>query len=115
MGFFKGYIETDGKKAVEKFKNRDDFKTLKQVSALPNFAGVLASDTVLVDIDDLESSDILLKIVEDFKLCCRVYETTKGKHFLFKNDNLPGNKTAVRLGINILADMKLGTAPILTK
>ncbi|HBG0964468.1 TPA: hypothetical protein KPF84_003802, partial [Clostridioides difficile] len=60
---FKGYIITNNKKAAEKFKNVKKLKTYEQIKNLPEFAGVLAEETVLVDIDDFESSEILYKIV----------------------------------------------------
>ena len=50
--FFKGYVETKDKKCIEKFKNRTDFKTYEQVKSLPEFAGILDEETILVDIDD---------------------------------------------------------------
>ena len=59
--FFKGYVETNGKKCIEKFKNRNDFKTYEQVERLNSFAGILSKETVLIDIDDYEESEILFK------------------------------------------------------
>lgn len=79
--FFRGYVETKDKQCVEKFKGRTDFKTYEQVKSLPEFAGILAEDTILVDLDDGESSDVLFKVVQDYSLNCRVYRTTRGKHF----------------------------------
>lgn len=107
--FFKGYVETKDKKCIEKFKNRTDFKTFEQVQSLPEFAGILAADTILVDIDDYESSEILFKIVKEFELRCRVYRTTRGKHFLFKNSGVETNKTGCKLAIGLTADIKIGT------
>ena len=52
--FFKGYVETKDNKCIEKFKNRTDFKTYEQVKLLPEFAGILSEETILVDIDDFE-------------------------------------------------------------
>ena len=52
--FFRGYVETKDKQCVEKFKGRTDFKTYEQVKSLPEFAGILAEDTILVDLDDDE-------------------------------------------------------------
>ena len=75
--FFKGFVETKNKKCVEKFKNRTDFKTYEQVQSLPEFAGILATDTILVDIDDSESSELLFKVVKEYNLCCFINPTTK--------------------------------------
>lgn len=107
--FFKGYVVTKDKKCIETFKNRTDFKTFEQVKSLPEFAGILASDTILIDIDDFSESEVLFKIVQDHGLCCRVYRTTRGKHFLFKNSGVGTNKTKCKLAIGLTADIKLGT------
>ena len=106
--FFKGYVETKDKKCIEKFKNRTDFKTYRQVKSLPEFAGILDTDTILIDIDDFEQSELLFQIVKDHQLKCRVYETTRGKHFLFKNTTVDTNRTKANLAIGLVADIKLG-------
>lgn len=106
--FFRGYVETKDKQCVEKFKGRTDFNTYEQVKSLPEFAGILAEDTILVDLDDGESSDVLFKVVQDYSLNCRVYRTTRGKHFLFKNSGVNGCKTHCTLAIGLKADIKVG-------
>ena len=109
MLFFKGYVETKDKKCIEKFKNRTDLKTFEQVQSLPEYAGILAKDTILVDIDDFEMSETLFKVVKEKKLCCRVYKTSRGKHFLFKNSGVQTGKTGCKLAIGLTADIKLGS------
>lgn len=106
--FFKGYVETKDKKCIEKFKNRTDFKTYEQVKLLPEFAGILSEETILVDIDDFEQSEILMNIVEDLQLNCRVYATTRGKHFLFRNAGVDKCFTHCKLAIGLTADIKVG-------
>jgi putative DNA primase/helicase len=106
--FFKGYVETKDKKCIEKFKNRTDFKTYRQVKSLSEFAGILATDTILIDIDDFEQSELLFNIVKENQLKCRVYETTRGKHFLFKNKDVDTCRTHAQLAIGLTADIKLG-------
>jgi putative DNA primase/helicase len=106
--FFKGYVETKDKKCIEKFKNRTDFKTYRQVKSLSEFAGILATDTILIDIDDFEQSELLFKIVKENQLKCRVYKTTRGKHFLFKNKDVDTCRTHAQLAIGLTADIKLG-------
>lgn len=107
--FFKGYVETKDKKCIERFKGKTDFKTYEQVQSLPEFAGILAPETILIDVDDFESSEILFKIVNKFNLKCRVYQTTRGKHFLFKNSGVVSCKTATNLACGLKADIKLGS------
>ena len=41
---YKGYIKTKNKQAAERFKDRTDFKTLDEVSSLPEYAGILEKD-----------------------------------------------------------------------
>lgn len=109
MQLFKGYVETSGKRCVEKFKNRTDFKRYDQVMNLPEFAGILGDETVLIDIDDFDQSEIVFKIVKDLKLRCRVYKTTRGKHFLFRNVGIETNRTHASIAIGLTSDIKLGS------
>lgn len=109
MELFKGYVETKNKKCIEKFKGKHNLKTLEQVQQLPEYAGILGDETILIDIDDFESSEILFKMVKDLKLQCRIYKTTRGKHFLFKNKGVTSNKTKCKLAIGLTADIKLGS------
>lgn len=110
---FKGYVPTKDKKCLMPFKNASssDLRTYRQVKNLPEYAGILADDVVLVDVDDHEQSEILMGMVEDLQLRCRVYETSRGKHFLFLNDGRVTKgkiKTAVACGL-IQIDMKVGS------
>lgn len=106
---YKGYVETKGKQPLEKLKNRTNWKTYDEVKNLNGFGGVLANDTILIDIDDAEQSEILMNIVEEFQLDCRVYCTSRGKHFLFKNHSITRNRTHVQLAVGLTADIKVGS------
>lgn len=106
--FFKGYVKTKDKKCMEKFKNRNDFKSYEEVKELPEFAGILADNTILIDIDDSEQAELMMNIVEDLQLNCRVYQTTRGKHFLFRNTNIEKCYTHCNLACGIIADIKVG-------
>ena len=110
MDLFKAYVPTRDKKCLVRFKNRrsQDLYSLEDVEKMPEYAGILADETVLIDIDDFEESEILFRIVQDKKLKCRVYETTRGKHFLFQNSALETCKTHTRLACGLNADIKLG-------
>ncbi len=109
MELFRGYVETKNKRCIEPFKNKKDLKTFDEIKGLPEFAGILAKDTVLIDVDDQETSEIIYKIVQELKLNCRVYKTSRGKHFLFKNSTIKTNRTGCKLGIGLIADIKLGS------
>ena len=82
--------------------------TYEQVKDLDEYAGILANDVILIDIDDKAQSDIMMDIVEDLQLNCRVYQTTRGRHFLFKNDKVDRCSTHSTLAIGLTADIKIG-------
>lgn len=109
MSFFKGYVMTKDKKCVEKFKDRSDFKTFEQVQSLPEYAGILAPDAVLIDIDDMEQSELLLNIIDDEGIRCKVLKSRSGMHFLFKNSKIAKcyTKTKLACGLSQI-DIKSG-------
>lgn len=108
-GLYKGYVETKGKASIEKLKNRTTWKTYDEVKNLNGFGGVLADDTILIDIDDSDQSEILMNIVEELQLDCKVLCTSRGKHFLFKNHTIARNRTHVQLAVGLTADIKVGS------
>lgn len=110
MELYKGYIKIKDKKSQEKFKNRDTFKTFEQVKDLSDYGGILNDNVILVDIDDYNQSEILMDMIEDLQLRCRVYETSRGKHFVFLNSNVDKCRTHCRLACGLTADIKIGAA-----
>lgn len=100
---------TKDKKCVEKFKDRSDFKTFEQVQSLPEYAGILAPDAVLIDIDDMEQSELLLNIIDDEGIRCKVLKSRSGMHFLFKNSKITKcfTKTKLACGLSQI-DIKSG-------
>lgn len=109
MQLFKGYIRTKNKKSIEPFKNRKDFDPLSEIEKADEYAGVLADGIVLIDIDDAEQSEILMDIVDNENLACKVVKTTRGKHFFFKNNgNFKKCATGVKLACGLTADLKIG-------
>ena len=99
---------TENKNAAEKFKGRTKFKTLEQVSSLPEYAGILASDAILIDVDDMEQSNILLKICEVENIRCRVLQSRSGMHFLFKNSKVKNCYTKTTVACGLKVDIKSG-------
>lgn len=108
MAVYKGYIPLDGKKSIMPFKNKtsDELLTLEQVSSFQSYGGVLADTTILIDIDDYEQSEILFDIVKAQGLKCKVIETSRGKHFVFRIDRPLPNRTHIHLAIGLTADIK---------
>ena len=110
MDLFRGYVPTNKKKCTMPFKGvpSDQLMSYDEVKDLYEYAGILADDVILIDIDDKEQSEKLMDIVEDLQLNCRVYQTTRGRHFLFKNDKVDGCSTHSTLAIGLTADIKVG-------
>jgi putative DNA primase/helicase len=116
QSLFKGYVPTKDKKCLMPFKNKSptELRTYEQVKNLPEYAGIIADDVVLIDVDDYDQSEKLMDIVEDLQCNCRVYETTRGKHFLFRNVYDTGYYILEKCGVHktlacgITADIKVG-------
>lgn len=109
---FKGFVPTKGKKCTMAFKGKSSEELLNQREAKKHdeYAGILNDNTILIDIDDYEQSEIMMKIVEDKQLGCRVYKTTRGKHFLFKNNGKYDKCwTHRQLACGLESDGKLGS------
>lgn len=109
---FKGYVPTKNKKCLTKFKDAP-LRSYEEVKDLPEFAGILAENIILIDIDDTAQSEILLTIVKSLNLACRVYQTTRGKHFFFlnreNNEIIQRNcKIHSTLAVGLVADIKVG-------
>ncbi|MCQ2059770.1 MAG: phage/plasmid primase, P4 family [Bacteroidaceae bacterium] len=111
MTFFDAYIKTKHKRCVQKFKGvpAADLMTYEQASQLDEFAGRLAPDAVLIDIDDKVQGERLLDIVDKLQLNCQVRETTRGFHFYFKNAGIDKCGTHVKLALGLSADIKVGS------
>ena len=108
---FKGYVPIKNKQCTMPFKGKtsDELLTLRDARKHDEYAGILNDNTALIDVDDHDMSEILMRIVEDKQIACRVYETTRGKHFLFKNENrIEHNYTSTQLACGLKSDIKLG-------
>ena len=110
MCLYRGFVPTSGKKAVMAFKDKrtDELLKLEDASKFDEYAGVLADDTVLVDIDDEEQSKIMLDIVKARRIKCKVLATSRGMHFLFKCNGPMQNRTHCHVGVGLTADFKGG-------
>lgn len=110
MQLFRGYVPTKDKQCLERFKGRKRLNRLEDVQDLDEYAGILGEETILIDVDDGETSDLLFQIVKDHSLKCRVYKTTRGKHFLFRNPEglVEKSWTKQTLALGIVSDAKVG-------
>ena len=76
------YIELKNKKPISKL---EDFKTLDAVKNKDSYGRILEDDELIVDIDSAKEAEKLLEIVKSENIGTRVYKTSRGMHFLFKN------------------------------
>lgn len=106
---FKAYIITRNKIPQKEYTNPENQYEHDQIKGMPEYAGLLAQDAVLVDIDDGQEGDILLRIVKELEVPTRVHKTDRGMHFFFLGHHLPLTKTKYRNAIGIDTDYKLGT------
>lgn len=114
--FYRGFIQTKNKKSIVKFKDKE-LSTYEEVKDLNEFGAVLNDSSVLIDIDDKnylirgkKPSEVMMDIIEDLQLNCRVHESRGGIHVLFKNDNrITKCFTDKKLACGIPSDCKVGT------
>lgn len=110
--FYRGFVElNDKKEAKSKYGYGATLKTFQDLEKLKSYGGVLAENTIFIDVDDMEQSEIVFKIVKDFNLNCRVTKTSRGRHFTFLNNELKpfvSNKNHIKLAIGIDIDVKSG-------
>ena len=106
---YKGYIPTKDKVPLKRFKNATDLLTKDEADKLSEYAGLLADNVALIDIDDYDQSERLMDIVEELQLNCKVAETTRGKHFYFYGlGNITKCGTHLKLAVGLEADIKVG-------
>ena len=109
---YRGYVKSNNKGAIEPYKDVEKLRTLEEVKEFDSYGGVLADDTILIDVDSIEDSEKLLDLIEGEDLKCIVRYTNHGAHFLFKN-HTPDlrNGTKLMLPIGIEVDVKFGYNP----
>ena len=110
LNLYKGFVRTKGKQPIDKLKS-GVYREWEEIKQYNSYAGVLQDDVILIDIDDMQQSDILMNIVEQKQINTYVYQTSRGRHFLFKNDNrITKCYTHTRLACGLYADIKIGSA-----
>ena len=65
MELFRGYVPTRNKQCLEKFKGVEKLKTRSEVQDLDEYAGILGEETILIDVDDAETSELMRYGLED--------------------------------------------------
>ena len=111
MDFYRGFVPTKNKHCLMQFKDKksDELLSITEAKKLDEYAGILADDTVLIDVDDMPQSEKMLKLVDELELKCRVYQSSRGMHFLFLNNgSISKSYTGTNLACGLVADIKCG-------
>jgi P4 family phage/plasmid primase-like protien len=82
---FRGYIKIKDKQPCQKFGNGEPLLTLEQARKCEEYGGVLNGEFTVKDVDDGDEANRLYRLVCDLNLNCRVYQTSRGKHFMFRS------------------------------
>lgn len=108
-GLYRGYIKCNNDKtAAMPYKDGEPLLTLEEAQRYDSYAGVLADNAVMVDLDDSGHAERLKKIVDAYQIKCRITRTRRGMHFtFFCNDQLM-NHNHVETAIGLIADYKYG-------
>lgn len=110
--FFKGYVPTKKKKCLMSYKDKrpDQLLTIEEAGKLDEYAGILDTNSILIDVDEMEQAKKLFNLIESKECRCRVYQSTRGLHFLFLNTKGVVDKcyTHTNLACGINADIKVG-------
>ena len=107
LNIFKGYILSKGKEPLASVKKSD---LLKEPPTDHDYVGVLYEDIIQLDFDDVKSAEIILKIVDEYKLKCDILKTSRGVHLYFKNDdNTKSQAVGIFNAIGIKCDVGLGS------
>lgn len=93
---------------MDKLQGVKKFRTLDEAKKFDSYGGVLADDAILIDIDDSEQSEILMRMVEEYQLNCQVICTERGRHFTFRNSGVEKCGTKIKLACGLTADIKVG-------
>ena len=108
---YKGFLQSNGKAPTVPRKGKKvnylDYDTAKTCN---EFVGVLADNTILVDVDNEDQGKLLKGILKELDIKCPVLRTTKGYHFLFKHNTkaYKSKMIGAKLPIGITADIILG-------
>lgn len=108
---YKGFIPSDGKIPKNSIKH-GQLLTLEEVVKLnTDFVGVLDDPYTMIDFDDPQEAETILKIIECEHSNCHVLKTSRGVHLYYRNTNedLNSNKVKWKTPLGLTIDVKLGT------
>ena len=114
MGYnlYRGYVEVVGKEAASAYKSKTDadLDTLAMAQRYAGYAGVLASETVMLDADSAAQAGLLSKAIDTLQLTARRMATNRGMHATMRDTAglIDHCCTGVELACGIVVDIKTG-------
>ncbi len=99
-------ILDDQKRATHDFKDGVGAKTWDEVKDFDNIGLIVPKPIIVLDFDTKQDAEIMLKIVEELDLKCRVLKTNRGYHFWFKSAEPWKCFKKTRLACGIFSDCK---------
>lgn len=101
------FIILNGKTPMHKFKDKG--KTWDEVKDYDSIGLIVPEGLLVLDFDTASDAEIMLQIVEQLDLKCRVVKTTRGIHCYFKRGKIDKCFTKARLACGIYSDCKNST------
>ena len=84
--------------------------SLAEIENKQSYGRILEEDELFVDIDSEKESEKLLEIIKNENIGTRVYKTSRGMHFSFKNPYNVKNAIHSNTPIGVSVDIKTGNA-----
>ena len=94
------------KQPMHKFKDGVGAKSWDEVKDFDNIGMIVPEPFIVLDFDTASDAQIMLKIIEDLDLRCRVMKTTRGIHVWFRSSTPWKNFTKTRNAIGIYSDCR---------
>jgi putative DNA primase/helicase len=98
------FIGLKGKTPVEKFKNGG--RPFNEVSHHKDIGLIIPEGFVVLDVDNKEQAEVLLEIVNELDIKCKVMQTKRGMHFWFRSPQPMKNHTHIQVPIGITVDVR---------
>lgn len=107
-----GFFPMVDKKSSEKIKGEKGYEW-DAICVVPEFGARLKQEVIMIDIDDLKTSELVLNIINTYGIKTIVVESAnRGMHFYFRNNGVISSKTKANLAIGIKADIKVGLGTV---
>lgn len=95
------------KKCIKKIPIDKDLYNLNEVYYYPNEVGLVIPDGfVVIDVDNMEVSELILKILENYKIKCLVNKSIKGRHFIFRTSRIVSQGSNLNTPIGLQVDTR---------